>query len=178
MNYTEAQMTCYICPSEKHVHNHHYDCCRGKKSLDTVPLCRRCHYTYHTLGVNFFDDEYLDKAIEIENRRREICGEPPMTRQDVKRSGYFNEKHGLITNPREKLEKEAKVLGYRKVPPSKDMSKCPECGAHGYYLILPWVSADGFDPEMRQVKCLQCAGISYVAPAPFAKKRAILKEAT
>lgn len=100
---------CYICPSNKHVDDHHIDCEEGKLSPETVPLCRRCHRTYHDLGVEWFEDEYLDKAIELENKRREIwrankigCVLPPMKREDIKRTDYFNKKHGLPLNKREK----------------------------------------------------------------------------
>jgi len=68
-------MGCYICGKESapaQTDKHHIDCAHGDLSDETVLLCRRCHRTYHDLGVEWFDDEYLDKAIEIENRRREI----------------------------------------------------------------------------------------------------------
>lgn len=98
--------TCYICGGHRFVDHHHVDCCEGKLSLETVPLCRRCHRTYHDLGVDWFEDEYLDIAIEIENRCREIqrahahgnifgAQIQPMTRADVRRSGYWNKKHGV-----------------------------------------------------------------------------------
>jgi hypothetical protein len=119
------EKTCYTCnKSKKFVDDHHIDCCEGKLSPETVPLCRRCHRTYHDLGVDYFDDEYLDKAIELENRRREIYNAnlkyfekeraaraaqfpwnpmlkkpktplPFLKREDIKRSDYFNKKHGL-----------------------------------------------------------------------------------
>ena len=90
---------CYICSSDKFVDGHHYDCCEGELSPETVPLCRRCHRTYHDLGVDWFEDEYLDKIIEIENKRRAIHNKPntlpPITRNDVVRSDYWNKKHGI-----------------------------------------------------------------------------------
>lgn len=88
-------MNCYICNSDKFVDDHHYDCQEGKLSPETVSLCRRCHRTYHDLGVEWFDDEYLDKAIEIENKRREILGKLPMRREDVRRSDYWNKIHNV-----------------------------------------------------------------------------------
>lgn len=89
-------MKCYICPSDsEHYDDHHIDCCEGKWSPETVPLCRRCHRTYHDLGVGWFDDEYLDKAIDLENRRRAIYGLAPIKREDVSRSAYWNKKHGI-----------------------------------------------------------------------------------
>ena len=94
--------TCYICPSDRFVDDHHYDCLEGKLSPETVPLCRRCHRTYHIWGVDWFEDEYLDKIIEIENKKREIWKannygrvQLPMTRADVHRSDYWNKTHGI-----------------------------------------------------------------------------------
>lgn len=87
--------TCYICPRDRFVDGHHYDCREGELSPEKVPLCRRCHRTYHDLGVEWFEDEFLDKAIEIENRRREIHGLSPIRREDVCRSAYFNKVHGI-----------------------------------------------------------------------------------
>jgi len=88
-------MKCYICGSKKPVDKHHYDCCEGELSPETVPLCRRCHRTYHDLGVDWFDDEHLDKAIEVENKRRELHGRRQMTRAEITRSNYFNKTHGI-----------------------------------------------------------------------------------
>ncbi len=106
MNSEQLKVTCWICSSDKFVDDHHYDCSEGKLSPETVPLCRRCHRTYHDLGVDYFDDEYLDKAIGLENRRRQIVyaslKEPAkpfrlelLKREDIKRTDYWNKKHGL-----------------------------------------------------------------------------------
>lgn len=103
---------CYVCSSEKFVDDHHYDCREGKLSLETVPLCRRCHRTYHNLGVDWFEDNFLDKAIEIENRRRQLW-KPPlqlMTRDDVRRSDYFNKVHG-VTAKNKKQKKHVEEEG-------------------------------------------------------------------
>ena len=86
---------CYICGSGRFVDDHHIDCVHGAKSDKTVPLCRRCHRTYHDIGIEWFDDELLDKALQIENRRRDIYGLPHLTRGQVKRSEYWNKKHGI-----------------------------------------------------------------------------------
>jgi hypothetical protein len=86
---------CYICSSDKYVDDHHVDCQYGEVSPDTVPLCRRCHRTYHDFGVEWFDDELLDRAIEVENMRRKIYGEPPLERQHIIRSDYWYKKHGI-----------------------------------------------------------------------------------
>ena len=107
---------CYICNSDRFVDDHHYDCREGKLSPETVPFCRRCHRTYHDLGVDYFEDEYLDKIIEVENKRREIWqlskyGRvlPPLKREDIRRSDYWNKTHG-ITERKEKKEKRAEQL--------------------------------------------------------------------
>ena len=118
------EKACYICSSTKFVDDHHFDCQEGKLSPETVLLCRRCHRTYHDLGVDYFDDEYLGKAIELENRRREIHNAnleyfekeraaraaqwplnrmlkepitplPLLKREDIRRSKHFNKTHGL-----------------------------------------------------------------------------------
>ena len=86
---------CYICSSAKHVDNHHADCQHGEVSPDTVPLCRRCHRTYHDLGIEWFDDELLDRAIELENMRRRIFSEPLLEKSDIVRSNYWYKKHGI-----------------------------------------------------------------------------------
>lgn len=87
---------CYICGKDcAHGDSHHVDCTHGDISDETVLLCRRCHRTYHDLGVEWFDDEYLDKALEIENKRRAIYGLPLMERKDVKRTDYWYKKHGI-----------------------------------------------------------------------------------
>ena len=102
---------CWICNSEKFVDRHHYDCREGQISPETVDLCRRCHRTYHDRGIQWFEDEYLDKAIEIENKRRELLYSlflnpiHPLIlfrREDIKRSDYFKKKHKIIKSPNNK----------------------------------------------------------------------------
>ncbi|GAG54444.1 unnamed protein product, partial [marine sediment metagenome] len=92
-----AVVVCWICSSTKFVDNHHIDCLRGKKSDETVPLCRRCHMTYHNYGLEWFDDAFLDKALELENKRRQIFGHPPLRKEGVKfhRSDYWYKVHGI-----------------------------------------------------------------------------------
>ena len=121
-------MNCWICNSNKFVDNHHYDCKKGKISPETVPLCRRCHRTYHDRGVEWFDDEYLEKIIEIENKARAIYQkagirskfsqpEEPLVllkREDIQRSTYWNKTHGIkkaIKKPLRETEQE-KQLGF------------------------------------------------------------------
>jgi hypothetical protein len=86
---------CYICSSGQNIDDHHVDCQYGQVSPDTVPLCRRYHRTYHDLGVDWFDDELLDRAIEVENMRRKIFGIPLLKRKDIVRSDYWYKKHGI-----------------------------------------------------------------------------------
>lgn len=106
----EDRTICWICSSGKHVDDHHYDCKEGELSPETVPLCRRCHQTYHIWGVEWFEDEYLDKIIEIENKGRQIVyaslknPTKPLVllkREDIRRSDYWNKKHA-ITNKRKR----------------------------------------------------------------------------
>jgi len=84
---------CYVCSSPSFVDDHHYDCAKGMISKETVPLCRRCHRTYHSYGVRWFEDEYLDRILEIENKRREICGIRLKKREDIKRTKYWIKMH-------------------------------------------------------------------------------------
>lgn len=115
---------CEICGSDRFVDAHHYDCKEGKLSAETIMLCRRCHRTYHDRGIEWFDDEKIDKAIEIENKRREIRNahleelnqdrlvgvtkfpyyswlrkpilpESLLRREDIVRSDYWNKIHGV-----------------------------------------------------------------------------------
>lgn len=95
---------CYICGGDKFVDGHHVDCQEGELSPEKEPLCRRCHRTFHDLGVDWFDDEFLDKAIELENRRREIVYSSLVNpvkplellkRENINRSSYFNKTHGI-----------------------------------------------------------------------------------
>ena len=96
-------MKCEVCGNERFIDAHHYDCREGKISPETINLCRRCHRTYHDRGIEWFDDKFLDKAIEIENKRREILNCQPqkvnpfplLTRADIKRSDYWNKIHGV-----------------------------------------------------------------------------------
>lgn len=99
-------MGCFICSSDKFVDEHHYDCQEGRLSPEKVPLCRRCHRTYHDWGIGAFSPDTTDKAIEVENKRREILRSlpiahpsyrnlPPLKLEDVERSRYWYKKHGI-----------------------------------------------------------------------------------
>jgi hypothetical protein len=88
---------CYICATTKHLDNHHVDCQHGAVSPDTVLLCRRCHRTYHNCGIEWFDDELLDRAIELENMHRKAVSSPKrlLEKKDIIRSDYWYKKHGV-----------------------------------------------------------------------------------
>ncbi len=135
-------MNCEICGSEEFIDAHHYDCKEGKLSSETINLCRRCHRTYHDRGIEWFDDEYLDKAIAMENKGREIINANleklnqdrlaerlkfpsypwlkesllpvlPLRREDIQRSHYWNKIHGVYDNkPLPKETIEQKQLGF------------------------------------------------------------------
>jgi len=101
-----TRKSCYICSSSKFVDNHHYDCLEGKLSPETIPLCRRCHRTYHDWGVGAFSPDTTERALEVENKRREILRSlppehpfynnlPSMKLEDVERSNYWYKKHGI-----------------------------------------------------------------------------------
>lgn len=119
---------CYICGKERapaHMDNHHVDCTYGAISDETVPLCRRCHRTYHDLGVEWVDDKYLDKAIELENRRRKITyanlKDPViplhlLERKDIVRSDYWYKKHGIKVRQIESLKEVDKFVEPSKIP--------------------------------------------------------------
>lgn len=136
---------CYICDSDRFVDGHHYDCEEGKLSPEVVPLCRRCHRTYHDLGVDYFEDDYLDKVIEIENKRREIRNAnlvkfneerlteaikspwnsmlrkpliplSPLKREDIRRSTYWNKTHGKRHPQKPSREtKDERQLGFEMI---------------------------------------------------------------
>lgn len=86
---------CYICGSDRFVENHHCDCQRGKISSLTVPLCKRCHRSYHIWGVGCFSPGTTLRAVEVENVTRRIYGEAPMSMADVERSSYWRKKWGI-----------------------------------------------------------------------------------
>lgn len=117
------KVTCYICPSDRFVDDHHYDCQEGKLSPETVPLCRRCHRTYHDLGIGSFSPDTTDKALEVENKRREILRSlptnhpsyrnlPPMKLEDIERSRYWYKKHHIAPPPRLGRQKPSRVIPF------------------------------------------------------------------
>lgn len=131
------EATCWVCSSNKFIDDHHYDCKEGKLSPEKVPLCRRCHRTYHDLGINYFEDEYLDKAIEIENKRREILGQQPLLkREDIRRSDYWNKIHGI--KPEHPLPKKGKVFPGFQMPHGEPLCGWEWLHRHTFDLI-GWV---------------------------------------
>ena len=118
-------MNCEVCGSDRFVDAHHYDCKEGEIDSETIKLCRRCHRTYHDRGIEWFDDKYLDKAIEIENKRREkiyACLKNPtkqlvvLRREEVKRSNYWNKIHGIKSAKQQPREtKDERQLGFQVV---------------------------------------------------------------
>ncbi len=118
-------MNCEVCGSDKFVDAHHFDCKEGRISYETINLCRRCHRTYHDRGVEWFDDDKIDKAIEIENKRRELVYANLVNttkslillkREDIVRSDYWNIKHGIKKRrqpPRETPDQ--KQLGFEMI---------------------------------------------------------------
>ncbi|MFH1231237.1 MAG: hypothetical protein V1709_07040 [Planctomycetota bacterium] len=119
------EVNCEICGNDRFVDAHHYDCKEGKISPETINLCRRCHRTYHDRGINWFDDDKIDKAIEIENKRRELVyanlvnPTKPLIllkREDIQRSEYWNKIHGIYQPPRKTREtSEQKQLGFKEI---------------------------------------------------------------
>ena len=90
------EKVCYICSGKDHVDDHHYDLCHGKISDETVPLCRRCHSTIHMYrGIHMFEDNLLDKAIEVWNKTQLLLKRPTITRGQIVRSKYWLKKHGI-----------------------------------------------------------------------------------
>ena len=86
--------SCFICSNSENVDDHHIDLKHGKISDKTVPLCRRCHSTMHWYnGIHMFDDDKLDKAIEVWNMTQELYGRPLMTKDKIVRSNYWLKKH-------------------------------------------------------------------------------------
>ncbi len=91
------ERVCYICSgNKKYVDDHHYDLEHGKISDETIPLCRRCHKTIHMNGgINMFEDDLLDKAIEVFNKTQALLNRPLMIKENIRRSKYWLKKHGV-----------------------------------------------------------------------------------
>jgi len=136
-----VKAVCYICSSDRFVDNHHLDCCEGKLSPETVPLCRRCHRTYHDWGICSFSPDTTDKALEIENRRREILHLPQMKLEDVKRSGYWYKKHDITPPSRLGIKKPSRGITAR-IP-----SKPTLCG-------WDWLTEHLADHTLEEIEAL------------------------
>jgi hypothetical protein len=175
---TKKKETCWICSSNKHVDNHHYDCQKGKLSPETVPLCRRCHRTYHDFGIGSFSPDTTAKALEIENKRREILRSlpsdhiryqnlPPLKLEDVKRSGYWDKKHGIA--PPSPLKKRGKVKLFQfRIPNSPVL-----CGEK-------WLQEHVHDHTPEEISALSMeigCGSRWLPPVTLANKKTEIKAA-
>ncbi len=90
------EKVCYICGSSIFIDDHHIDLEHGKISDKTVPLCRRCHHTIGMYnGIHMFDADLLDKAIEVWNMTQNLYKKTLMTRENIKRSAYWNKQHNI-----------------------------------------------------------------------------------
>jgi len=90
------EKVCHVCGSSIFIDDHHIDLEYGKISDKTIPLCRRCHHTIGMYnGIHMFDDNLLDKAIEVWNMTQALHKKPLMTRENIKRSNYWNKQHNI-----------------------------------------------------------------------------------
>lgn len=96
---------CYICGSIRFIDDHHLDCKGGAISPETVPLCRRCHRTYHDWGVESFSPDTTERALEVENKRRAIFRLPLMTMDEITRSSYWYKKWRIPRGRKAKVRK-------------------------------------------------------------------------
>ena len=166
---------CYICPSVKYVDNHHIDCQEGKLSPETAPLCRRCHTTYHVWGIGAFSPDTTDKALEIENKRREILRSlpsnhpayrnlPPMKLEDVKRTSYWYKKHKITPLSRLERRKPSRGIPFR-------IPSAALCGED-------WLKAHLTDHTSEEIEALTIE-IAYdnrwLAPVSMSDKRGTVK---
>lgn len=172
---TNPKATCWICPSDKYVDSHHLDCLKGKLSPETVPLCRRCHVTYHAWGIGAFSPDTTEKAMEVENKRREILWSlpaghpsyrnlPPMKSEDVRRSRYWYLKHHISPPPR---------LGRKKPSRGKTVGVLsdPLCGED-------WLKTHLGDHTFEEIEALSIEiahDNSWLSPVSVADKRGTVK---
>jgi hypothetical protein len=174
--------TCYVCSSNKYVDDHHVDCLKGKLSPETVPLCRRCHQTYHIWGVGTFSPDTTGKALEVENRRREILRSlPPSHPQrrraeylgelcplklgDVRRSWYWYKKWGIAPPIREKEKALVRRMPFR-IPSSPAL-----CGEH-------WLREHLHDHSPAEIAALTievACDNRWLPPVSLANKRGAVK---
>jgi hypothetical protein len=171
----KKKKVCWICSSSKYVDDHHIDCCRGDISPEIVPLCRRCHRTYHDFGIGSFSPDTTEKALEVENKRREIWNasgkfaihEPPLKLEDVKRSGYWYKKHGIA--PPHPLKKRAKVKLFQfRIPNSPVL-----CGEK-------WLQEHVHDHTPEEISALSMeigCGSRWLPPVTLADKKTEVKAA-
>ncbi len=55
-----------------------------------------------------FDDVILDKAIEVWNMTQTLLNRPLMTRENIKRSVYWNKQHGITKKKVVTLDNDSK----------------------------------------------------------------------
>ena len=85
-----------------------------------VPLCRRCHRTLHDWDIGTFSPDTTEKALEVENKRREIRGLPIMKMEEVTHSDYWYRKHN-VARPKVAAGKKHEKIAF-KIPST------PLCG--------------------------------------------------
>jgi len=175
---------CYICSSNKYVDGHHYDCQEGRLSPEKVPLCRRCHRTYHDLGVGSFSPDTTEKALEVENKRREILRSlphdhlqyqraeylgilTPLKLEDVERSRYWYKKWGITPPRRERAKVEAGVKLPFRIPHSP-----PLCGEDWLYRHLRDYTPEEIGALAIEVAC----GDTWLPPVSLSDKKGKLRK--
>jgi len=176
----EAKL-CWVCGSGNHVDEHHIDCRKGELSSETVPLCRRCHQTYHIWGVGAFSPDTTEKALELENKRREILRSlpsdhpqrrraeylgkiQPLKLEDVRRSTYWYRKWGI------KPPRKEKVIAA--VAPFKLPQNPPLCGED-------WLREHLNDHTLEEIRTLAIEvsyGGRHLARVEVGSKRGALKK--
>ncbi len=151
---------CYICPSDRFVDDHHYDCQEGKLSPETVPLCRRCHRTYHDWGIGCFSPDTTEKALEVENKGREILRSlptnhpsyrnlPPMRLEDVERSRYWYKKWHIAPPSYLRRKKPLSVS----LPPLRFPHGNPLCGDDWFMAHLGDHTSEEIEALTIEIAC-------------------------
>lgn len=69
-----------------------------------------------------------------------------------------------------RVDGDEEEVGLPHVIPLRDKTTCPSCRKHGYR-VLPWAPPPSYDPLMIKVECIVCRAESYVAPAPWGRRR-------
>jgi len=153
---------------------------KGALSPETVPLCRRCHRTYHDWGVGAFSPDTTEKALEVENKRREILrslpsdhplyqslrfsrqeAQTPLKLEDVRRSRYWYKKWGITPPRRERVKR----------VPLKMPSSPPLCGEDWLRTHL----ADHTPEEIAALAIEVGCDHRWLPPVSLAAKRGTVK---